>query len=204
MIKSVLPKIALVCFVSIVTWNVTSQIKAQYGGRPGKSSVAATTIATDSAPVQLVTGSKSVATMADMNQLNLLTNNRKPIAARSLDTLTLEADGNSVIVHARAKLFETRPGYTFLWSVRVLSSKRKVIVPRHIYRDHAIEPVLGGDMTPEFADVIPLLPGNYLIEISMHEMNPNLPFDQHQFEEVDPNKIGSNQCFRMAKAIQIQ
>jgi len=196
--KSILAKVLVFSLVSWATCMLCSPIRAQL---PRTAPRTPKTTASAALAPPTINAGKFVLTQQEADAFNRKTDLQRPMASSGLNDFTVETVGNQVMVKARAAIYESRPGIYHLWSLRVLSPSREVVVPRHIYRDQPIPSAPGKDLSPEFADTFLLDPGDYLVEISMHKMHLNLALDQQKFEE--GGSTLSNQCFAVKKKIRI-
>ncbi len=193
---SIFAKVLLFSLASLATWVVCAQIKAQLPTSQKRTSSKAVV-----PPPPMMAGKSAIsqkAAVAFSNRTDL----QRPIAAVSLSNFAVDSFDHQAVVKARAQVYDSRPGVYHLWSLRVLSPNQEVVVPRHIYRDQPIQNNPGRDMSPEFGEMIPLAPGNYLVEISMHAMDPNTAFEDHQFEGEGFNNT-SNQCFAVRREVRV-
>ena len=128
----------------------------------------------------------------------------KTIAAAGMTHLDITSHGNQVHVKAGGNLYDSRPGVFHVWSVRVLSPNRQVLIPRHLYLDRPIPSNPGVEMSPEFADTFILEPGDYLVEVVLHSVSPNVPIALQRFENGNADGFDSNQCFGGQKSVHTQ
>ena len=206
--KSIVAKVLVYSLVSLTTWIVCSRIMAQIT-RESPRKLTKTSPAPTTVP--MFTPGKSAMSAEAAIAFNNGTKFQRPIAECGLAYCTVETLGNQVMVKAGGKIYDSRPDVRYLWSMLVLSPQGKVVVPRHIYTDRPVPSFPGIDLTPELADSFALRPGDYILDISMHEINPHLPLNQQNFgeegltsfQEYELGRSATNQCFGTRKEVHI-
>jgi hypothetical protein len=98
------------------------------------------------------------------------------IASNGVNRTTIQAEGNTIQVASQAFIYETRPGQSYLWSVRVLDPDdltHVLFVRRYDEQRFQVETGMP-PKEPTFADALelPLPAGTYIVELAISTLNP--------------------------------
>lgn len=96
---------------------------------------------------------------------------------RSMEFTTLQVgtEGGIVTLDGQIHVYETTPGVSYVWSVRVY--KGQEVVKEHHYSDQPAWLAAGkGVMQPQFHDQFPMPPGSYRVELSLYAVPEGFNF----------------------------
>ena len=109
------------------------------------------------------------------------------VASVSFTKTNATVVGRDIQVTAAVHMFERRPTMRYLWAVRVWNGvgvKKARFVDR-LYKDQIFAIPLGEEANPTFADTVRMLPGEYLVEITLYvvPIDFDLTLLQHPAED---------------------
>jgi hypothetical protein len=96
---------------------------------------------------------------------------RKNVAASfRLQSMEATANGRTVTVGARAYIRDTRPNVEYVWSLRVSQLSTRKLVSGGFYDQQIFSVPIEQELSPTFSEQFQLVPGKFLIEVSLYEV----------------------------------
>jgi hypothetical protein len=153
-------KLISVVFACFVSWLATSTLMGQNRDQcdPGISGVDSVVTQVDDCGDEEYTAKAAKARFDALDE--------KPIAMGSLDSFAVNVVEGKAVVAAQVSLAESRPGFSYLWRLRILDPGKKVVANR--YYDHQIFRMEDdGFMQPTFKEIVELPDGWSYVQLSL-------------------------------------